>query len=81
MAEIILEAEDLEFSYTDGTEALRKVNMTIKQGEKIAVLGSNGAGKSTLFLHFNGILQPQKGYIRFHGQKLSYKKAEIMELR
>lgn len=81
MAETILEAEGIEYTYTDGTKALRKVNMAVHRGEKIAVLGSNGAGKSTLFLHFNGILQPERGCIRFHGRKLSYKKAEIMELR
>lgn len=81
MLETILEAEELEYAYTDGTKALRKVNMAVHRGEKIAVLGSNGAGKSTLFLHFNGILQPEKGCIRFHGRKLAYKKAEIMDLR
>jgi cobalt/nickel transport system ATP-binding protein len=81
LAEIILEAEDLEYAYADGTKALRKVNMAVHRGEKIAVLGSNGAGKSTLFLHFNGIHQPERGCIRFHGRKLSYKKSEIMELR
>ncbi|AHF06602.1 energy-coupling factor ABC transporter ATP-binding protein [Desulfitobacterium metallireducens] len=81
MVETILEAEDIEYTYTDGTKALRKVNMVVRCGEKIAVLGSNGAGKSTLFLHFNAILQPERGCIRFHGRKLSYKKDEIMELR
>lgn len=81
MAEIILEAEELEYAYADGTKALRKINMAVHCGEKIAVLGSNGAGKSTLFLHFNGIFQPERGCIRFHGRKLSYNKAELMELR
>jgi len=81
LAETILEAIDLEYSYPDGTKALRRVNMAVHLGEKIAVLGSNGAGKSTLFLHFNGILQPEGGCIRFHGRDLSYKRAEIMELR
>lgn len=81
MAEIILEAEDIEYSYADGTKALRKVNMALHRGEKIAVLGSNGAGKTTLFLHFNGILQPERGRIRFKGQDISYKGAKLMELR
>jgi cobalt/nickel transport system ATP-binding protein len=81
LAETILEAENIEFSYTDGTKALRKVNMAVYRGEKIAVLGSNGAGKSTLFLHFNGILQPEKGCIRFRGREISYKGAKLMELR
>ncbi|WP_425802515.1 energy-coupling factor ABC transporter ATP-binding protein [Desulfitobacterium sp. Sab5] len=81
MAETILEAVDLEFSYTDGTKALRKVNLAMQRGEKIAVLGSNGAGKTTLFLHFNGILKPRKGSIYFKGQAISYKGAELKNLR
>jgi len=81
LAETILEAEDIEYSYADGTKALRKVNMAVHRGEKIAVLGSNGAGKTTLFLHFNGILQPERGRVRFRGQDISYKGAKLMELR
>ena len=81
MAETILEAINVEYSYLDGTKALKKLNMTVNQSEKIAVLGSNGAGKSTLFLHFNGILQPEKGRIRFRGRDVSYKSNELMELR
>ncbi len=47
----------------------------------MAVLGSNGAGKSTLFLHFNGILKPTKGSIRYNGKDISYKHKHLMELR
>lgn len=81
MAETILEAVDLEYSYADGTKALRKISLTVRRGEKIAVLGSNGAGKTTLFLHFNGILKPQKGYIRFNGENISYKGSQLKILR
>ena len=53
----IVEIENLSFTYPDGHMVLRDVNVTVWQGEVVAVLGSNGAGKSTLLLHLNGILR------------------------
>lgn len=81
MAELILEARDLEYSYPDGTSALRKVNLQVRRGEKLAILGSNGAGKSTLFMQFNGIYRPSSGSIKYHGQDISYKNKALTELR
>lgn len=81
MSETILEAADLEYSYPDGTSALRKVNLQVRKGEKLAILGSNGAGKSTLFMHFNGIYSPSSGTVKFQGQAISYKKKALVELR
>lgn len=81
MAEVILEAVDIKFSYPDGTNALSKINLKVKKGEKLAILGSNGAGKSTLFLHFNGIYRPNSGSIKFRGQDISYEKKALIELR
>lgn len=81
MSQSILEAVNLQFSYPDGTTALRKINLAIEKGEKLAVLGSNGAGKSTLFLQFNGIYRPNAGCIKFLGQDISYDKKALIELR
>lgn len=81
MSEVILEAVDIQFSYPDGTNALRKVNLKVKKGEKLAILGSNGAGKSTLFLHLNGIYRPKAGSIKYRGQDISYEKRALIELR
>ncbi len=55
-----LEIRDLRFSYPDGSEALKGVNLLVGEGECIGLIGPNGAGKSTLLLHFNGIL-PEGG--------------------
>lgn len=81
MPEVIIEAVDLEYSYPDGTNALRKVNLQVEKGEKLAILGSNGAGKSTLFMQFNGIYRPNSGCIKYLGQDISYKNKALIELR
>jgi len=52
----ILQIQDLDFAYPDGHVALRRINLSICEGEKVALVGPNGAGKSTLMLHLNGVL-------------------------
>ena len=81
MSSSILEAEDIIFSYPDGTKALDGLSISIEEGKKVAILGANGAGKSTLFLHFNGILQPDQGSIKFKGETVKYNKRALKELR
>jgi cobalt/nickel transport system ATP-binding protein len=81
LSEVILEAVDIGFSYPDGTNALHNVNLVVKKGEKLAILGSNGAGKSTLFLHLNGIYRPNAGNLKYRGQNIFYEKKALIELR
>ena len=59
----MIEAKDLHFSYPTGIEALRGINLTIDDGEFLAVMGQKGAGKTTLVKHFNGLLKPTKGEV------------------
>jgi len=77
----VLEAKGLNFSYPDGTQALIDINLSIPRGKKTAFLGPNGAGKTTLFLHFNGILKPERGKIYFAGQEVCYHHTALLELR
>ncbi|MCX7842128.1 MAG: ATP-binding cassette domain-containing protein [Clostridia bacterium] len=81
MNEKILEAEDLHYTYADGTEALKGVTLGVRKGQTTAVLGGNGAGKSTLFLSFNGIHKPSSGKILFEGKPLDYSRKGLKELR
>jgi cobalt/nickel transport system ATP-binding protein len=57
----VIKVEGLRFAYHDGREVLHAINLTIHQGEKVALVGPNGAGKSTLMLHLNGILGCRDG--------------------
>ncbi len=52
-----IQIENLSYSYPDGQQALKDINLSIEVGETVALVGPNGAGKSTLLLHLNGILR------------------------
>lgn len=79
LADLILEVRDLSYSYGEGEEVLKKINLQIRSGEKIAVLGPNGAGKSTFFLNMNGVYRWDGGEVFLSGIKID--KKSINELR
>lgn len=49
--------------------ALQDINIEIKKGEFVVLLGANGAGKSTLFRAISGLIKPTSGTIEFSGHK------------
>lgn len=72
----IIEVENLSFDYitrdeegniTERTNVLKNLNLTVPQGQFLAVLGHNGCGKSTLAKHFNAILTPTEGRVTVDG--------------
>lgn len=77
----IIRAENLHFTYDDGTQALRGINLSIEAGQKIALLGANGSGKSTFFLCLNGINRPKEGTLYLHEKPYDYSKQGLLELR
>ncbi len=67
----------LTFSYGE-EEALSGVDLSIAQGEFVAIVGENGSGKTTLVKHFIGLLRPNKGTVTVDGKDAA--KAPIAEL-
>ena len=76
-----IEAKDLCYTYEDGTTALDHVSFFAEEGCVTGILGSNGAGKSTLFLNLNGVLTPAGGEVLLDGEKVSYTRQGLTELR
>lgn len=81
MTDIQLSTENLSFTYHDGTQALKNINIEIQKGEKVAIIGANGAGKSTLFSHFNGLTEPTSGCVKIEGNPISFEKEELLKVR
>ena len=56
-----LEARGLHFDTRAPALSPRRIDLTIRQGEFVAILGQNGSGKTTLAKHFNGLFKPSSG--------------------
>lgn len=63
--------ENVTFAYPGGdSNVLRNVNLTIKQGETLAIVGENGAGKTTLTKIITGLYNPTSGSVRYGGEDI-----------
>ena len=71
MNKIIYELKNVNYSYLGKYPALCNIDMTIRSGEKIAVIGANGTGKSTLLQLLDGLIFPDQGQVTAFGQTLS----------
>jgi len=80
----LISIENLSFTYPDlaanARKTLHDINLTIEQGEYIAILGANGSGKSTLARMINALLLPDSGTVRIDGRDTS-KLANLPEIR
>ncbi len=70
MSDNILEITDLDFSYNQ-IIALSDINLKVKRGEIIALIGANGAGKTTLLKILSSLQGQQHGKIFFDGNDVS----------
>lgn len=70
-----IKVENLEYTYMPGTpfehKALSNINLELKQGEFVGLIGHTGSGKSTLIQHLNGLLKPTGGRILVDGEDIS----------
>ena len=62
--------ESVSFRYPDGRQAVQDIDLVIRSGETLALVGASGAGKTTLINLLMGFLQPQGGRIRVGGVPL-----------
>ncbi len=70
--DILVRTEHLTKIYPDGhVNALRDVNIEIRRGEYVAIMGPSGSGKSTLLSMLGGLDRPTSGEVYFEGQPLS----------
>jgi nitrate/nitrite transport system ATP-binding protein len=66
-----LELKNIHKTYGHGdnvTEVLSNINLTIQEGEFVAIVGFTGSGKTTLVNLINGLLEPTKGDVLFKGE-------------
>lgn len=66
-----LEYKNLSFGYEENQQCIQSLNLTIKQGDKVAILGKNGSGKSTLLKLAAGLLESNHGNIQYSGLPIS----------
>lgn len=71
----MIEIKNVYYSYLD-IIALNNINLEIKPGEAVALMGANGCGKSTLLKLMNGIISPERGSYWFDGEEITHKKLQ-----
>jgi energy-coupling factor transporter ATP-binding protein EcfA2 len=67
-APALIEFENVSFNYPEGPPIIKGVDLTIREGDVIAMLGPNGVGKTTLVKHAIGLLRPTSGRVLLRGQ-------------
>lgn len=65
--------DNVDFTYPNGTKALRNINLKIDNKELIGIMGKNGAGKTTLIRTLNGLIRPKNGAIYLYGENIASK--------
>ena len=76
---IILEAKGIS-KYFGTITALENVNLSIKEGECLGVVGDNGAGKTTLMKVLSGLYKPSQGSLFSKARKRYLKAQEILKI-
>jgi len=70
-AEPALEARGVEKAYPGGVRALDGIDLRVRSGETLALIGESGCGKTTLLRLFNRMVEPTRGEVRVHGRPVA----------
>lgn len=73
----MIEIRNLKKSFDDN-EVLRGIDITIHDGETVAIIGESGCGKSVLLKHIIGLLQPDSGSVKVDGINIADAKEEVL---
>lgn len=80
-----IKLENVSFTYSPNTayeiHALKKLNMEIRDGEFIGLIGHTGSGKSTLVQHLNGLMKATSGAIYYNGENIYAEGYSMKNLR
>lgn len=74
MTNAVIQCQGLSKQFVDGqlkTQVLSDINLTINQGDKLAIVGSSGSGKSTLLHLLGGLEKPSEGNVTLHGKDIN----------
>lgn len=81
----LIKIENLNYIYQTGTpfetHVLKNINLEIKKGSFVALIGHTGSGKSTLIQHLNALLKPTSGKIIIDGQDITDPKTNLRLIR
>ena len=78
----MLEIEDLSKVYPTGTEALKKVSLTVDTPQVVTIIGPSGAGKSTLIRCINRLIEPTSGRVFLDGTNVTaLRRRELRKVR
>lgn len=80
-----IKIENLNYTYMPGSplshQALHDINLEIKSGSFVGLIGHTGSGKSTLIQHLNHLIKPTSGRILIDGKDISSDKSALKQLR
>ena len=82
---VVLTADKVTYKYSVGTPfektAVDSVDLEIREGEFVGIIGHTGSGKSTLIQHFNGLVKPTSGRVLVDGADIWGKGVNIRDIR
>ena len=77
----MIQFQDIEKTYSNGFQAIKKLNLHIKQGDIFGIIGYSGAGKSTLIRLINRLEEPTSGKILIGGENILELRGKALELQ